>query len=153
MEPSSLALEMQLVNELRQRRAELRESMSALEQALASPMSAGPAHWVERVKVALVELSSDFRAHIDVTEGPDGLYRELRGTAPRLSHQVASLALEHLQITDLLEALLVRADQPLEQAESIREAATELLGILMRHRQRGADLLFEAYDFDIGGET
>ncbi len=75
---------------LRRHSAELRESMSALEYALAAPAIAGQARWVQRVHVALVELSGDFRAHVDITEGPDGLYRDLLKTSPRLSDAVAS---------------------------------------------------------------
>ena len=37
--------------------------------------------------------------------------------------------------------------------ESIRDAAITLMGLLVRHRQRGADLVYEAYDVEIGGET
>ena len=37
--------------------------------------------------------------------------------------------------------------------DSIRESATTFLGRLSRHRQRGADLVFDAYQTDIGGET
>ncbi|WP_422771495.1 hypothetical protein ACN28C_33630 [Plantactinospora sp. WMMC1484] len=32
-------------------------------------------------------------------------------------------------------------------------SATDLLRELFRHRQRGADLVYEAYQPDIGGET
>jgi hypothetical protein len=35
----------------------------------------------------------------------------------------------------------------------VRAAATSLLARLARHRQRGADLVFEAYQVDVGGET
>ena len=76
---------------LRRQRAELRESMSALELALAGPAPSGEVRWAERVHVALVELSADFREHIDVTEGPDGLYVDILATAPRLSDAVARL--------------------------------------------------------------
>jgi hypothetical protein len=37
--------------------------------------------------------------------------------------------------------------------DHVRELGTTLLGALVRHRQRGADLVFEAYQVDIGGET
>ncbi len=77
MEPSSSKPEQAFVEELRRRRAELRESMSALELALARPAPGGQARWAERVRVALVELSADFREHIDITEDPEGLYGEL----------------------------------------------------------------------------
>jgi hypothetical protein len=46
---------------LRMRRAELRESMSTLEQALAAPAPGRLEAWTQRVHVALVELFSDFR--------------------------------------------------------------------------------------------
>ena len=80
---------------LRRQRAELRESMSAVELALAAPVSGGQARWAERVQVALVELSADVRAHIDFTEGPEGLYGDILGSTPRLSGAVDRLIREH----------------------------------------------------------
>jgi hypothetical protein len=74
--------------DLRRRRAELRDSMDALERALSSPAPPGlAAHWGERVHAALLELSGDFREHLAVTEGPDGLYQDLSHRAPRLTGQ------------------------------------------------------------------
>jgi hypothetical protein len=35
----------------------------------------------------------------------------------------------------------------------LRALGTELVATLARHRQRGADLVYEAYEFDIGGDT
>jgi hypothetical protein len=37
--------------------------------------------------------------------------------------------------------------------ERVRQRADELLAALSRHRQRGADLVYEAYATDLGGET
>ena len=34
-----------------------------------------------------------------------------------------------------------------------RQRGATFLGMLSRHRQRGADLVFDAYQTDIGGET
>lgn len=155
MEPISTAPEPALIDALRRRRAELRESMSALEDALAGPAPRGQARWAERVHVALVELSADFREHVDVTEGPDGLYRDLLRDAPRLSQAVTRLTREHAQIKDLLEDLLERSQDPEtgEDVDSLRDLGTTLLGMLVRHRQRGSDLVYEAYELDVGGET
>lgn len=72
MEPNSSASDQAFLEELRRHRAELRESMSALEGALAAPATADRARWAQRVQVALVELAGDFREHIDITEGPNG---------------------------------------------------------------------------------
>jgi hypothetical protein len=144
-----------LLAELRQRRAELRQSMSAVEMALASSSRIDGARWSERIRVALVELSGDLREHITITEGPDGLYRELEQRAPRLAGPVDRLTREHdeigRQVEDVLAVVEVAGGSP--DAERIRRIGTELLAALMHHRQRGADLVFEAYQYDIGGET
>jgi hypothetical protein len=140
---------------LRRRRAELRESIGALEQALAAPASGRAGAWAERVHVALVELSADLTEHITVTEGPDGLHRDIVATAPRLSNAVERLTGEHTAISGLVADLLTRmSDQPTgDDVDAIRDLSTALLGHLARHRQRGADLVYEAYQADIGGET
>jgi hypothetical protein len=155
MEPSSSTSDQPFLEELRRHRAELRESMSALEDALAAPATADHARWAQRVHVALVELSGDFRGHIDLTEGPDGLYRDLLQTSPRLSGAVAGLTREHAQIRGQVDHLLagVAAPEVTPDVDRVRDLGTALLGRLVRHRQRGSDLVFEAYEFDIGGET
>ena len=155
MEPISSSSDQAFLDELRRRRAELRDSMSALEDALAAPSSADHARWAQRVHVALVELSGDFRAHIDITEGPNGLYRDLLETSPRLSGAVARLTGEHTLIRGQVDNVLARvtASAVVEDVDRVRDLGTALLGRLVRHRQRGSDLVFDAYDFDIGGET
>jgi hypothetical protein len=155
MGPNSSTPEQAFLEGLRRHRAELRESMSALEDALAAPATADRTRWAERVHVALVELSGDFLGHIDITEGRDGLYRDLLETSPRLSGAVASLTQEHALICRQVDDLLARLTSPdaIAGVDTIRDLGTVLLGRLVRHRQRGSDLVFEAYEFDIGGET
>jgi hypothetical protein len=140
---------------LRQRRAELRESINALEQALAAPAPGRVEAWGQRVHVALVELSGDFRQHIEVTEGPHGLYGGVLTSAPRLSNAVTRLTREHADINGLLEDLLARVSGSAntDRVEDIRGQGTLLLDRLIRHRQRGADLVYEAFQADVGGET
>ena len=154
MEPESTQTDPGLES-LRQRRAELRESMGALEQALAAPAADHEGLWAQRVNVALVELSADIRTHIEITEGPEGLYPGLLTTAPRLSNSVAVLTREHVQIKGMADHLLTRMSEPIASADvdDVRDLSIALLGKLTRHRQRGADLVYEAYQTDIGGET
>jgi hypothetical protein len=153
MEPNPSTSDQALLEELRRHRAELRESMSRLEDALAVPAAAPP--WAPRVRAALVELSADFRAHIDITEGPNGLYGDLLKTSPRLSGAVASLTREHALISAQVDKLLARvtASDGIEDVARIRVLGMAILAKLVRHRQRGSDLVYEAYEFDIGGET
>ena len=155
MESSSSSPEQALLEEVRRRRAQLRESMSAVEHALAAPAPGVQARWTDGVRVALIELSTDFGTHIDVTEGSDGLYRELLRTAPRLSGAVARLTSEHAVIKDLLDNLIACVSEPdiTTDVDRVRDRGTALLGTLVRHRQHGSDLIYEAYTADIGGET
>ncbi|MFL6129221.1 MAG: hypothetical protein ACJ73E_09150 [Mycobacteriales bacterium] len=140
---------------LRRHRAELRGSMAALEQALAASAPGRSDAWAERVDVALVELSADFGEHVVVTEGPGGLHGAVLATSPRLASSVGRLIGEHAEISRLVGDLLVRVRPPVAAGEVgvIRELGTALLGRLERHRERGADLVYQAYHVDLGGET
>ena len=140
---------------LRRLRAELRGSTAALEQALRAPRSGRHAAWAERVDAALVELSADFGEHVTMTEGSDGLHDAVLASTPRLSNSVRRLVDEHAVIKGLVEDLLARVRPPVAagEADTIQELGTALLGRLARHRQHGADLVYEAYQVDIGGET
>jgi hypothetical protein len=154
MDERSPGSDRELLEELRRHRAELRDSMGALEDALASPATSDGSRWAQRVEAALAEVSGDFRAHVDITEGPKGLHVELLEASPRLAGAVADLTRDHLLIRGRIDDLLTRVAGPeTAAADDVRTAATALLGRLVRHRQRGADLVFEAYEFDIGGET
>jgi hypothetical protein len=155
MESNSSPSDQAFLEDLRRHRAELRESMSALEAALAAPATADRARWAQRVHVALVELAGDFREHVGITEGPNGLYGDLLATSPRLAGAVDGLTREHVLIHEQVDDLVARvtAADVIEDVDGIRDLGTTLLGRLVHHRQRGADLVFDAYAFDIGGET
>jgi hypothetical protein len=139
---------------LRRRRAELFESMGALKQALAAPTSGTFDAWSEWVDVALTELAADVRAHIAITEGPGGLHHDVVDAAPRLSYAVHRLVGEHLTINEALGDLTLRARGATSHAhvDEVRCLGADLLGRLDRHRRRGADLVFEAYATDLGGD-
>jgi len=140
---------------VRRRRAELRESLGRLEQALAAPAPQRADAWTSRVSAALAALSDDFHTHIEVTEGPDGLYRDVLASSPRLAHAVATLQAEHGEIAACIDDLRICVDEATgaEGVAQARELGVSLLGRLVRHRQRGADLVYQAYEEDIGGET
>ena len=140
---------------LRRLRAELRDSMAALEQALAAPAPGRRTAWAERVDVALLELSADFREHVAVTEGVDGVHRTVLGTVPRLSNAVERLVAEHALIISLVSDLTTRVQPPMPEGDvdAVRKLGTALLSRLVRHRQHGADLIYQAYHVDLGGET
>ena len=145
----------QAIEALRVRRAELYESMSALEQALAAPAPGRLDAWAERVHVALVELISDFQEHIAIAEGPRGVYRGVVKANPRLSDAVARLTRDHDEINELIRDLLNRVGPAsvADDVDAVRDLGTALLARLIRTRQRSTDLVYEAYQSDIGGEA
>ncbi|WP_203864695.1 hemerythrin domain-containing protein [Plantactinospora endophytica] len=136
---------------VRRRRAALRSEIQFLEQALAAP--ARDPGWRPRVRSSLGGLRGAFAEHMVVTEGPDGLYAELLDHAPRLARGVHVLIREHVAVVATMAALQRRVDLPEIGVSELRNRATDLLRELSRHRQRGADLVYEAYQTDIGGET
>ena len=63
---------------------------------------------------------------------------------------------EHVSMVDDTDRLIDRLDhvpteRSTEETEALREQALGILAGIVRHRQRGADLLYEAYDVDVGG--
>ena len=133
----------------RRHRAELLQVIQSFEAALAVP--ARDPRWRERVADRVAGLRHAVAEHVVVTEGPEGLYAELLEYAPRLARGVGSLVREHAALIDAIEALTQRV--PGGDIERLRGWASDLLRELARHRQRGADLVYEAYATDIGGET
>jgi hypothetical protein len=138
---------------VRIRRAELREALDALERALAAPAAGRAVIWGEEAHASAVALADDFGAHIEVTEGPGGLYDAILAGDLRLSNAVGALTAEHAQIAVEIAELVAESAAPVtaQDVEGLRERGTKLLGHLIRHRQRGADLIYEAYETDIGG--
>jgi hypothetical protein len=132
----------------RRNRAGLFAAIHGFECALAAAPT-DPA-WRHGVAAELARLRTEFHAHVELTEGPDGLYAEVLGDAPRLVHQVYSLGRDHDRVLAALDALTARIDA---EPRRLRRWAGELLHEVSRHRQRGADLVYEAYAIDIGGEN
>ncbi len=154
MQPPAFAREPGL-DALRRLRVEMFDSMSAVQKALAAPATGREREWCIRVDAALTQLQVDLREHVTTTEAPGGMHQDVVTTEPRLAHAVERLGREHVQLTRGLDALLAECtgDGGTAYVEAIRERTTALLAQLARHRQRGADLIYEAYSADIGGET
>lgn len=140
---------------VRLRRAELRETLGALERALAAPAAGRAEVWGETVHAVLDALADDFGEHVEVTEGPGGLHQSIVAGDLRLTNAVDALTAEHGRIAEEIAVLVADTAPPVTDVDvaDVRERATALLGHLIRHRQRGADLVWEAYDTDIGGEN
>jgi hypothetical protein len=142
------------MREVRQRRESLYRAMLALENAVASPVELGD-EWHHRVEDAAEHLRELIDEHTHETERPGGFLDRIVAEEPRLAKRVERLAEEHVdlqrQVGHVLRILDDAAVTDLAaRAEDVRDEAMTLLAVLARHRQRGADLIYEAYEVDIG---
>jgi len=126
-----------------------------VERAISSPAAGRLETWTGDVVKRLTILLDSIDEHIKVTERPEGLYDEILHRAPRLSAQVDGLRAEHpilhegtAELVEKLHSTAIGEGWPLEK---VRDDAQRLLGKIVKHRQQGADLVWEAYNLDIGG--
>lgn len=149
--PTGHALPDEGLSRARSRRHDLRKMMEGLELAVAGP-AGEPDHWLGSVEGALVGLRQALDAHITEAESPDGLLAEIIALDPRLAVSADQLRSEHRELLRAWE----RAHQALKEGPTpdrskTRRRVVSLLGRLALHRQSGADLVYEAYNVDIGG--
>ncbi len=140
--------------EAQQRRAELHETLIRLERTISSPARGRVTDWAANVAKALTNLESAFDEHITATERPGGLYEEILDNSPRLAGQVRRLREEHPVIRNAIAAELDRVSAEADDLwplDEVRDDLQRVMGLVVRHRQRGADLVWEAYNLDIGG--
>jgi len=136
---------------VRRRRAELRESIAMVRAAIAGPPDS-PVVWGERVQQEVARLALDFVEHIDVTEGAGGLHETIVVNSPRLQHAVDVLTAEHDEMEADIAELVMAVEPPVmaRDVEAVTVRTTILLDRLVKHRQRGADLVYEAFQQDLG---
>jgi hypothetical protein len=108
---------------------------------------------VDRLVPILEQLRLVFGVHVEVTEAPGGLYEEILEIAPRLANKIARFKREHIVIARAIvsahDDLRSDGDTPAD----LHARLVHLHEMLSRHRRRGADLVYEAYHVDIGGES
>ncbi|HWC70849.1 MAG TPA: hypothetical protein VG993_06775 [Actinomycetota bacterium] len=144
------------LSEAKRRRATLHDALVHLEVAISSPAAGRIPAWTALVTKELTGVRDAFDQHVMVTEKPGGLYEEIIMRAPRLDGTVRRLRDEHPDIAEKLGGMMDRIEQtpvggaewPLEDA---RDDLQRFIGTVIRHRQKGADLVWEAYNVDIGG--
>lgn len=130
------------------RPADLLAAIRTFQRALGAPRT--DPGWRRGLSTELPHLCAAFAAHVELTEGPAGLYTQVLADEPRLVRQVHRLGREHAAVREALDAFARRLDAPHDQ---ILGWGSDLLRALARHRQRGADLVHAAYVVDLGGET
>jgi hypothetical protein len=143
------------LEEARRRRADLHAALVKVEGVISGPAFGRETDWSKEVLLSLEDLGRAIDEHIEVTERAGGLYDEITHRAPHLSLKIERLAEEHPAMRAETAAMLERLREtpigdawPLDRA---RDDVQRLLGKVVKHRQLGADLVWEAYNLDIGG--
>jgi hypothetical protein len=143
-----MAAEFPQLGEVRDQRSGLRTAMIHLEDSAAAPIADRSDAWRAELDLSLAEIRSAWARHIAVTEAPDGLFEQIRTDAPQLSPRIQRLHREHEDLQSALGS--ITDDQPTDP-EGARELVIDLVAKLVRHRQHGADVIYEAYSVDVGG--
>lgn len=142
------------LHRVRSRRDTLYHATLNLEQAMGSP-TGDLRKWRARSLAAAQDLKDRLEDHKRQTEEPGEFLDVVTKQAPHLVNAAKSVEAEHDELiseaTDLVDMLerLGSAAKP-SAAEAIRQAALELMGLLVHHRQQGADLVYLAYNEDLG---
>ncbi|NUT33764.1 MAG: hypothetical protein HOV79_11895 [Hamadaea sp.] len=118
-------------------------------RGLAHTVATSPAgaDWTRRIVAHLATLREEMRRHVRETEGPGGSYARLLRDAPRLAPGVQALVDDHRAILAALDE--APASAPVD-VDRLRAWASDLVDDVSSHRQRGANLVYEAYLTDLG---
>ena len=138
------------VQRARGRRQALRSAMMGLEAASAAPVAKDG--WFEHLAEALDHLTITFNEHVEMVEGENGLLDEIKEIAPQLQSEMDQMHTEHREIHTRLDSIKTSvkdASATPDASGEIRHQVRNLLSSLAGHRQRGADLVYDAYNVDI----
>jgi hypothetical protein len=108
--------------------------------------------WRAHLRGLLEPMREAFAQHRAATEGEEGLYADVVQDAPRLARTVDGLVAEHHTLELAMARLASITDEVSADADAVRRGARQVLDGLTRHREHDADLVYEAYGTDIGGE-
>lgn len=142
------------IPELQQRRSQVKAAMEQVQQSLADS-GLDPAVWLARLDSEVQGLRAAFDHHVSVHE-VDSFFAEILHGRPHLISHVRRLEQDHQSLDRALVALqsqlgAARTDASAAAAE-VQRSCRELLESLARHRRRGATLVWEAFNHDLGGE-
>lgn len=142
------------IPEVRRRRSALAIAMADLESAISRPGPGRTEQWRTEVHHALDEVRDALVRHIIVTESPDSFQEHILKRLPELTPRVRRLRRDHNRAHHLVNEAYIALEAPIDDAfvEEARDRVTEVLLHLSHHRQRGSDLIWEAFNIDIGGE-
>jgi hypothetical protein len=163
-DPMSGGLSTSELDAVRARRAGLRRASRAVREVLRTPPGSVAALTQPPLEAALAELAEVWARHTAQTEADDGVLAQVLADCPRLAPAIGRLRREHAAVAEALAAVAgalaaVRAEPGTADAVAVAAepgpvpAATgldRLLDTVEKHRRAGRELLYEAYQVDLG---
>jgi hypothetical protein len=105
--------------------------------------------WSAELQTQLEVLSAALEVHIHATEGPEGMLDDIVAARPDMAERVAVARQDHKLLRYEIHAVLTELPTDDAGVVDIRAQVVHLLSGLARHRQAGADMMFEAYKIDV----
>ena len=85
-----------------------------------------------------------------LAEAPDGLLHQIVTDSPRLSTTVARLSGEHPVVTTEIRSALDLLAVPAPDLTGVGHLLDWAMDAIAQHRRRGNQLIYQAYNVDIG---
>lgn len=134
-----------------ERRLRFEDTVSAFLSIADQPTESRDDDWIVRARFAVHRVVRALPGHIRTSESVRGIHAEIIRDHPRLIGKVHRIVDDHRRLTDLapqLERLL--ADNGRQLGPEFDEGVAQLAELLRRHRRRGSDLVYEAFQVDLG---
>jgi len=134
----------------------LRHARQAMDDAIIAPAIGDPLAWGRGLHDALAELADILRRHREASERPGGTLEEMAHLEPRLVPRLDRSRAEHQPLIERADALqeTVAAQMAAGKVDvnHLRQEAGRLQSDVRHHMAVGVDLMYEAYERDMGGE-
>lgn len=134
---------------VRARREALQTAAMTLERSLAEPSATSA--WRDGVQQAVEAVDRALTRHVSSNLETDGLLPTVVEAAPWLSGPADRLGVEHIELAERTAALVTVTADRQSSPEAVRDAAADLAARLLRHVQHAHDLLYDAFESDLGG--
>lgn len=104
--------------------------------------------WCTRVRHAAVQLAETIEHHVQEADSSDGFLDQVTHDAPQLTARARSLRAEHpAMLADARTMLETWPHDP--EPATLRAHVEPVVRAVRRHRERGTELLMDAYALDL----
>jgi hypothetical protein len=136
---------------VQERRDDYYEGVLDLERAFARAAGDDAAGWAAATGAVTEEMGRTLDDHVADTEAPGSFYDDIVENYPNLAHAAGRLQAEHEPLRAGLDGLVRTLADVQDEAgvEQARHEALDVIRALLVHRQRGAELVYDAYNVDV----